>query len=80
MDDLEEAIARIVAGPERRSRRISDREKEVIAYHEVGHALVMRTLPLCDPVHKVSIIGRGSALGWTLSIPEEDRFLAGGRS
>jgi cell division protease FtsH len=77
MDELEEAIARIVAGPERRSRRISDREKEVIAYHEVGHALVMRSLPLCDPVHKVSIIGRGSALGWTLSIPEEDRFLAG---
>jgi cell division protease FtsH len=77
MDDLEEAIARIVAGPERRSRRISDREKEVIAYHEVGHALVMKALPLCDPVHKVSIISRGMALGWTLSLPPEDRYLAG---
>jgi cell division protease FtsH len=77
MDDLEEAIARIVAGPERRSRRISDREKAVIAYHEVGHALVMKALPLCDPVHKVSIISRGMALGWTLSLPSEDRYLAG---
>jgi cell division protease FtsH len=77
MDDLEEAIARIVAGPERRSRRISEREKEVIAYHEVGHALVMKGLPLCDAVHKVSIISRGMALGWTLSLPSEDRYLAG---
>jgi cell division protease FtsH len=75
MEDMEEAIARIVAGPERRSRRISDKEKGVIAYHEVGHALVMRGLPLCDPVHKVSIISRGTALGWTLSLPEEDRYL-----
>jgi cell division protease FtsH len=77
MDELEEAIARIVAGPERKSRRISEREKEVIAYHEVGHALVMRALPLCDPVHKVSIISRGTALGLTLSLPSEDRYLAG---
>ncbi|HXM55427.1 MAG TPA: ATP-dependent zinc metalloprotease FtsH [Candidatus Dormibacteraeota bacterium] len=77
MDDLEEAIARIVAGPERRSRRISDKEKEVIAYHEVGHALVMKAMPLCDPVHKVSIISRGTALGLTLSLPAEDRYLAG---
>jgi cell division protease FtsH len=77
MEDMEEAIARVVAGPERRSRRISDREKGIIAYHEVGHALVMRALPLCDPVHKVSIISRGTALGWTLSLPQEDRYLLG---
>jgi cell division protease FtsH len=76
MEELEEAIARVVAGPERKSRRISDKEKEVIAYHEVGHALVMKALPLCDAVHKVSIISRGMALGWTLSLPEEDRYLA----
>src|SRR5215472_4135362 len=75
MEELEEAIARVVAGPEKKSRRISEREKEVIAYHEVGHALVMKALPLCDPVHKVSIISRGMALGWTLSLPEEDKYL-----
>jgi cell division protease FtsH len=75
MDELEEAIARVIAGPERKSRRISDREKEIIAYHEVGHALVMKALPHTDPVHKVSIISRGMALGWTMSLPEEDKYL-----
>jgi cell division protease FtsH len=75
MDELEEAIARVIAGPERKSRRISDHEKEIIAYHEVGHALVMKALPHTDPVHKVSIISRGMALGWTLSLPEEDKYL-----
>jgi cell division protease FtsH len=75
MEELEEAIARVIAGPEKKSRRISEREKEVIAYHEVGHALVMKALPLCDPVHKVSIISRGMALGWTLSMPDEDKYL-----
>jgi cell division protease FtsH len=75
MDELEEAIARVIAGPEKKSRRISEKEKEVIAYHEVGHALVMKALPLCNPVHKVSIISRGMALGWTLSLPEEDKYL-----
>jgi len=75
MDELEEASARLVAGPERRSRRISEKEKEVIAYHEVGHALVMRALPLCHAVHRVSIISRGRALGWTLALPAEDRYL-----
>src|SRR5215813_2996352 len=75
MEEMEEAIARVIAGPEKKSRRISEREKEVIAYHEVGHALVMKALPLCDPVHKVSIISRGMALGWTLSLPREDRYL-----
>ncbi len=75
MDELEEAIARVIAGPERKSRRISEKEKEIIAYHEVGHALVMKGLPHTDPVHKVSIISRGMALGWTLSLPEEDKYL-----
>ena len=75
MDELEEAIARVIAGPERKSRRISDREKEIIAYHETGHALVMKALPHTDPVHKISIISRGMALGWTLSLPEEDKYL-----
>ncbi len=75
MEELEEAIARVIAGPERKSRRISDHEKEVIAYHETGHALVMKSLPHADPVHKVSIISRGMALGWTLSLPEEDKYL-----
>jgi cell division protease FtsH len=75
MDELEEAIARVIAGPEKKSRRISEKEKEVIAYHEVGHALVMKSLPLCDPVHKVSIISRGMALGWTLALPDEDKYL-----
>jgi len=75
MDELEEAIARVIAGPERKSRRISEHEKEIIAYHEVGHALVMKALPHTDPVHKVSIISRGMALGWTLALPEEDKYL-----
>ncbi|MHB8612975.1 MAG: ATP-dependent zinc metalloprotease FtsH [Candidatus Dormibacteraceae bacterium] len=75
MDELEEAIARVIAGPERKSRRISDKEKEIIAYHETGHALVMKALPHTDPVHKVSIISRGMALGWTMSLPEEDKYL-----
>ncbi len=75
MEELEEAIARVIAGPEKKSRRISEKEKEVIAYHEVGHALVMKSLPLCDPVHKISIISRGMALGWTLSLPQEDKYL-----
>jgi cell division protease FtsH len=75
MDELEEAIARVIAGPEKKSRRISDKEKSIIAYHEVGHALVMKSLPNCDPVHKISIVSRGMALGWTMSLPEEDRYL-----
>ncbi|HVA20674.1 MAG TPA: ATP-dependent zinc metalloprotease FtsH [Candidatus Micrarchaeia archaeon] len=75
MRELEEAIARVIAGPERKSRVISDREKLTIAFHEMGHALVMRSLPNCDPVHKISIISRGMALGWTMNLPEEDRYL-----
>jgi len=75
MEELEESIARVIAGPEKKSRRISEKEKEIIAYHEVGHALVQKALPNCDPVHKVSIISRGMALGWTLSLPQEDKYL-----
>ena len=75
MNELEEAIDRVLAGPERRSRVISDQEKNVIAYHEAGHALVSHALPNADPVHKVSIVSRGRALGYTLTLPTEDRFL-----
>ncbi|HHV53718.1 MAG: ATP-dependent zinc metalloprotease FtsH [Synergistota bacterium] len=76
MAELEEAIDRVIAGPERKSRIISPREKEIIAFHEAGHAMVAKMLPGCDPVHKISIIPRGhNALGYTLQLPEEDRFL-----
>jgi cell division protease FtsH len=75
LPQLEEAIDRVMAGPERRSRLISDREKRVIAYHESGHALVAHALPNTDPVHKISIIPRGRALGYTLTLPTEDKFL-----
>jgi cell division protease FtsH len=75
MNELEEAIDRVLAGPQRRSRIISEKEKKVIAYHEAGHALVSHSLPNADPVHKVSIVSRGRALGYTLTLPTEDRFL-----
>jgi cell division protease FtsH len=75
LPQLEEAIDRVMAGPERRSRLISEREKRVIAFHEGGHALVAHALPNTDPVHKISIIPRGRALGYTLTLPTEDKFL-----
>ncbi len=76
MEELESAIDRVIAGPERKSRLISEKEKEIIAYHESGHALVAKLLPNCDPVHKVSIIPRGNAtLGYTLQLPTQDRYL-----
>ncbi|MEE8425200.1 MAG: ATP-dependent zinc metalloprotease FtsH, partial [Elusimicrobiota bacterium] len=75
MDELEEAIERVMAGPQRKSRTISDKEKKVIAYHESGHTLIAKLLPGADPVHKVSIISRGMALGYTLQLPVEDRYL-----
>ena len=75
MDDLQEAVERVMAGPERKSRLISDEEKEIIAHHEAGHALVMKMLPGCDPVHKVSIVSRGMALGYTMPLPQDDRYL-----
>jgi cell division protease FtsH len=73
--ELEEAIERVIAGPERKSRLISEEEKRIVAYHEAGHAVVMNTLPEADPVHKVSIIARGMAGGYTMALPEEDRTL-----
>jgi cell division protease FtsH len=75
MGELEEAIDRVVAGPARKSRIISEREKAITAYHEVGHALVARMLPNTDPVHKVSILARGQAGGFTMLLPTEDRYL-----
>ncbi len=72
--ELYEAIDRVVAGPERKSRRINEREKLMTAYHEAGHALVARMLPHADPVHKVSIVARGMMGGYTRVLPEEDRF------
>jgi len=75
MEDFEEAIERVIAGPERKSRVINEDEKRIIAYHEAGHAVVMQALPEADPVHKVSIIARGMAGGYTLTLPTEDRIL-----
>ncbi|MGB8648571.1 MAG: ATP-dependent zinc metalloprotease FtsH [Anaerolineae bacterium] len=75
MKEMQESVEKVIAGPERKSRLITDEEKRVIAYHEAGHALVMRMLPNCDPVHKVSIISRGMALGFTMHLPEDDRYL-----
>ena len=76
MNDLEEAIYRVMAGPERRAMRISDEEKSIIAYHESGHAVVMNDLRRGgDRVHSVSIVSRGSALGWTLTLPGDDKHL-----
>src|SRR6187401_541414 len=75
MSEFQEALERIIAGPERKSRVISDAEKAIIAYHEGGHAIVQRILPKCDPVSKVTIISRGMALGYTMALPTEDRYL-----
>ncbi|MBV8150459.1 MAG: ATP-dependent zinc metalloprotease FtsH [Candidatus Eremiobacteraeota bacterium] len=75
MVDCEEAIDRVVAGPERRSRIISQKEKEIVAFHESGHAIVGGMLPNANPVHKVTIISRGMALGVTMQLPTEDRYL-----
>jgi cell division protease FtsH len=76
MNELEEAMEREIAGPERKSRIMTEKEKRTIAYHESGHALVGHILENSDPVHKISIISRGQALGYTLSLPSEDRFLS----
>jgi cell division protease FtsH len=73
--EFTEAVDRVIAGPERRSRIITEDEKRIIAYHEGGHALVQRVLPKCDPVTKVTIVSRGMALGYTMSLPAEDRYL-----
>ena len=73
--EFEEAIERVIAGPERKSRIISEEEKRIVAYHEAGHAVVMNALPEANPVQKVSIIARGMAAGYTLSLPDEDHTL-----
>jgi cell division protease FtsH len=73
--ELEEGIMRVIAGPEKKTRLLSEHERKVTAYHEMGHALVGHYLPNCDPVHKISIISRGQALGYTISLPAEDKFL-----
>ncbi|MCX6386601.1 MAG: ATP-dependent zinc metalloprotease FtsH [Solirubrobacterales bacterium] len=73
--ELEEGIMRVIAGPEKKTRVMSDKERMVTAYHEMGHAIVGHYLPNSDPVHKISIISRGQALGYTISMPTEDRFL-----
>ncbi|TDC52326.1 ATP-dependent metallopeptidase FtsH/Yme1/Tma family protein [Actinomadura sp. KC345] len=75
MDTLEESIDRVMAGPERKTRVMSEKEKKIIAYHEGGHALVAHALPNSDPVHKVTILPRGRALGYTMTLPMEDKFL-----
>ncbi len=75
MVELEDSVERVVAGPERKSRIISERERKVLAQHEVGHAVLAELLPHADPVHKVSILQRGLALGYTLQLPQEDRYI-----
>ncbi|MCB0164390.1 MAG: ATP-dependent zinc metalloprotease FtsH [Anaerolineae bacterium] len=74
-NEFQDAMERIVAGPERKGKIISDHEREVVAYHEAGHAVVMHNLPTSDPVHKVSITSRGMALGYTMPLPEGDKYL-----
>jgi cell division protease FtsH len=75
MEELEEAVLRVIAGPEKKSRILSEEEKLITAYHETGHALVAHYLPHADPVHKISIISRGQALGYTITLPTEDKFM-----
>ena len=73
--ELEEGIMRVIAGPEKKTRVMSDKERRITAYHEMGHAIVGHFLPNSDPVHKISVISRGQALGYTISLPSEDKFL-----
>ena len=73
MEDLESSITKVIAGPEKRSKVISDKDKKITAYHEAGHAIVQRMIPDSDPVHEISIIPRGRAAGYTLSLPQEDK-------
>jgi cell division protease FtsH len=75
MEEFEEAIEKVIAGPEKKNRILRPQEKELVAFHELGHALVAKLIPEATPVHKVTIIPRGLALGYTLQLPEEDRYL-----
>ena len=74
MKEFEDAIIKVIAGPEKKARVITDKEKRLTAYHEAGHAVMTKLLPTQDPVHQVSIIPRGRAGGYTLSLPKEDKF------
>ena len=75
MAEFEEAVERVVAGLEKKNRLINPKEKKIVAYHELGHAIVAMSLPETDPVQKISIIPRGiAALGYTMQVPTEDRF------
>jgi cell division protease FtsH len=74
-EELEEGIMRVIAGPEKKTRVMSDKERRITAFHEMGHAIVGHYLPNSDPVHKISVISRGQALGYTISLPAEDKFL-----
>ncbi|MBM3450964.1 MAG: ATP-dependent zinc metalloprotease FtsH, partial [Armatimonadetes bacterium] len=74
MSEFEESVERVVAGPQRRSRVLSPRERELVAYHEAGHAILRKLLPKADPPHKVTIVGRGMALGYVMGLPPEDRY------
>jgi cell division protease FtsH len=73
--ELEEGIMRVIAGPEKKTRVMSEKERRITAYHEMGHAIVGHFLPNSDPIHKISVISRGQALGYTISLPGEDKFL-----
>lgn len=75
MSELEQAIERVIAGPERKTRVMSQKEKNIVAYHEAGHALIAHYLPHTNPVHKISIVSRGRALGYTITLPTEDKYL-----
>ncbi len=77
MTELEEAVTRVIAGPEKKSRVMTERERKLVAYHEAGHAVVAQLLPNVDPVHEVSIVPRGRAGGYTMILPKEDRFFRG---
>lgn len=74
MDEIEEATTKVIAGPQKKSRVISEAERKLTAYHEAGHAIVMRALPESDPVHQITIVPRGMAGGFTMSLPEQDKF------
>src|SRR4029079_15329639 len=74
-DELEEGIMRVIAGPEKKARLLSEHERKITAYHEMGHAIVGHYLEHTDPVHKITIVSRGQALGLTISLPAEDRYL-----
>jgi cell division protease FtsH len=75
MEDMQRAIEKVIAGPERKSRVVPEKERHIIAHHEAGHALIRKLIPECNPVHKVSIVARGVAGGYVISLPNEDRYL-----